>query len=180
MKAINITRFPFKKINHFSNFKPLVIVPPIQPPCSSSSVTCSKFSITNVPQSICNELRESALNILKEQGNIVYGPIGSNIIFISNKKKPFFKVLYDVANSKVECQTDSCFRYKSFKFCSHTVAVAVHLKIFETYISKVKRSSTKDFVDNVVDISRNPNAGQKKTKSTQKRKGKANKNPKKL
>ena len=119
---------------------------------------------------------------MKEQGNIVYGPIGSNIIFISNKKKPSnpFKVLYNVANSKVECQTDSCFRYKSFKFCSHTVAVAVHLKIFETYISKVKRSSTKDFVDNVVDISRNPNAGQKKNKSTQKRKGKANKKPEKV
>ena len=73
-----------------------------------------------------------------------------------------FKVLYNVANSKVECQTDSCFDYKSFKFCSHTVAVAVHLKIFETYISKVKGSSTKYFVDNVVDITRNPNAGQKK------------------
>ena len=103
-------------------------------------------------------------------------------IFISNKKKPSnpFKVLYNVANSKVECQTDSCFHYKSFKFCSHTVAVAVHLKIFETYISKVKRSSTKDFVDNVVDISRNPNAGQKKNKSTQKRKGKANKKPEKV
>ena len=115
---------------------------------------------------------------MKEQGNIVYGPI----IFISNKKKPShpFKVLYNVANSNVECQTDSCFRYKSFKFCSHTVAVAVHLKIFETYISKVKRSSTKDFVDNLVDISRNPNAGQKKTKSTQKRKGKANKKPEKV
>ena len=47
----------------------------------------------------------------------------------------------------------------TFKFSSHTVAVAVYLKIFETYISKVKRSSAKDFVDNVVDISRNPNAG---------------------
>ena len=164
MKAINITRFPFKKIDHFSNFKPPVIVPPIQPPCSSSSVTCSKFSITNVRQSICNELRESALNILKEQSNIVYGPIGSNIIFISNMKKSSnpFKVLYNVANSKVECQTYSCFHYKSFRFCSHIVAVAVYLKIFETYISKVKWSSTKDFVDNVVDISRNPNAGQKK------------------
>ena len=93
-----------------------------------------------------------------------------------------FKVLYNVANSKVECQTDSCFHYKSFKFCSHTVAVAVHLKIFETYISKVKRSSTKPVepVDNLVDISRNPNAGQKKTKSTQKRKGKANKKPEKV
>ena len=96
------------------------------------------------------------------------------------RRSLFFKVLYDAANSKVECQTDSCFRYKSFKFCSHTVAVAVHLKIFETYISKVKRSSTKDFVDNVVDISRNPNAGQKKNKSTQKRKGKANKKPEKV
>ena len=168
MKAINITRFPFKKIDHFSNFKPPVIVPPIQPPCSSSSVTCSKFSITNVRQSICNELRESALNILKEQSNIVYGPIGSNIIFISNMKKSSnpFKVLYNVANSKGECQTDSCFRYKSFKFCSHTV---VHLKIFDTSISKVKRSSTKDLVDNLVDISPNPNASQKKNKSTQKK-----------
>ena len=78
------------------------------------------------------------------------------------RRSLFFKVLYNAANSKVECQTDSCFRYKSFKFCSHTVAVAVHLNIFETYISKVKESSTKYFVDNVVDITRNPNAGQKK------------------
>ena len=101
----------------------------------------------------------------------------SNIIFIGNNKKPSnpFKVLYNAANSKVECQTDSCFRYKSCKSSSHSVAVAVHLKIFETYISNLKRSSTKDFADNVVDISRNPSADQKKNKSTQKRKGKANK-----
>ena len=134
-----------------------------------SSVKVSEFSIINVPQSICNELRESALNILKEQSNIVYGPI-------SNKKPSNpFKVLYNVANSKVECQADSCFRYKSFKFCSHTVAVAVHLKIFETYISKVKRSSTKYFVDHVVNICRNPNAGQKKTNPLKKGKRKPTK-----
>ena len=78
-------------------------------------------------------------------------------------------------NSKVECQTDSCFRYKSCKFSSHNVAVAVHLKIFQTYISNVKRFPTKDFVVNVVDISRNPSTDQKKNKFTQKRKGKANK-----
>ena len=68
----------------------------------------------------------------------------------------------------------------TFKFRSHTVAVAVYLKIFETYISKVKRSSTKDFVDNVVDISRNPNAGQRKTNPLKKGKGKQTKNPKNL
>ena len=141
-----------------------------------------EVSITNVPQSICNKLRESALNILKGQGNIAYGPIGSNIIFIGNKKKSsnLFKVLYNVTNSKVECQTDPCFRYKSFKFSSHTVAVAVYLNIFETYISKVKRSSTKDFVDNVVDISRNPNAGQRTTNPLKKGKEKQTKNPKNL
>ena len=136
-----------------------------------------EVNITNVPQSICNKLRESALNILKGQGNIAYGPIGSNIIFIGNNKKSsnLFKVLYNVTNSKVECQTDPCFRYKSFKFSSHTVAVAVYLKIFENYISKVKRSSTKDFVDNVVDISRNPNAGQRTTNPLKKGKEKQTK-----
>ena len=103
--------------------------------------------------------------------------ICSNIIFIGTKKTLLnpLKVLHHVANSKVECQIDSCFCYKSFKSCSHTVAVAAHLKIFEIYISKIKRSSLKDFVDNVVDISRNPNIGQTKTKFTQKRKRKANK-----
>ena len=123
-----------------------------------------EFSITNVPQSTCNELRELALNISQEQGNIVYEPIGSNIIFIGNQKKPSnpFKVLYNIVNSKAECQTDSCFRYKSCKFSSHNVAVAVHLKIFQTYISNVKRFPTKDFVVNVVDISRNPSTDQKK------------------
>ena len=73
------------------------------------------------------------------------------------------------------------FLLKSFKFSSHNVAVAVHLKIFETYISKVKRSSTKDFVDNVVDISRNPSADQKKkTNPLKKGKGKQTKNPEEL
>ena len=114
---------------------------------------------------------------MKEQGKIVSGPTDSNIIFTGNRKKSAnllqrdsLKVLYNVANNKIECQADSCFCYKSFKFCSHIVAIAVHLK--KSYISKVKRSSTNDFVDNVVEISRNPNAGQKKAKSTQKRKGK--------
>ena len=108
--------------------------------------------------------------------------ICSNIIFIGTKKMPLnpVKVLHHVANSKVECQIDSCFCYKSFKSCNHTVAVAVHLKIFEIYISKIKRSSLKDFVDNVVDISRNPNTDQTKTKFTQKRKRKANKKAEKV
>ena len=44
-------------------FKPPVLVSPIPSPCSSSSVTCWEISITNDPQSICNELRGSALNI---------------------------------------------------------------------------------------------------------------------
>ena len=125
-------------------------------------------------------MRESAVNILQEQVNIVYEPIDSNIIFIG-KRKPSnsFKVLHNVANSKVESQTDSCFPYKQLKSCSHTVA-AVQLKIFENYISKINSSSTKYFVDNMIDINQNPNAGQKKNKSTQKSKGKANNKPEKV
>ena len=122
---------------------------------------------------------------MKEQGNIVSGPTDSNIIFTGNRKKSANllqadsqKVVYNVPNNKTECETDSCFCYKSFKFCSRTFAIAVHLK--RSYISKVKRSSRNDFVDNVVEISRNPNAGQKKAKSTQKRKGKTNKKPEKV
>ena len=75
-------------------------------------------------------MRESAINILKEQGYIVYESIGSSIIFIGDKKKPSnpLRVLYNVANVKVECQTDSCFRYKSFKCFNYNVAVVLHLR----------------------------------------------------
>ena len=69
---------------------------------------------------------------------------------------------------------------KSSKFCNHAVAVAVHLKIFENYISKVNRSSTKDFLDNVVNISRNPKTDQKKTNPLKKGKGKRTASSKKL
>ena len=112
----------------------------------------------------------------------MYGPTGSNIIFVGNKNKPLnpLKVLCNVATSKVECHTDSCFRYKSSKFCKLTVAVAVHLKIFEKYISKVNRYSAKDFLDNVVNISRNPNTDQKKTNSLKKGEGKRTTSSKKL
>ena len=122
---------------------------------------------------------------MKEQGNIASGPTDSNIIFTGNGKKPANlsqqdsqKVLYNVLNNKIECQTDSRFCYKSFKYCSHTVAIAVQLK--RSYMSKVKRYSTNGFADNVVEISRNPNAGQKKAKSTQKMTRKANKKPEKV
>ena len=122
---------------------------------------------------------------MKEQGNIVSGPTDSNIIFTRNRKKSANllqrdsqKVLYNVANNKIECQTDSCFCYKSFKFCSHTVAIAVHLK--KSYISKVKRSSRNDFVDNwwrLVEILMLP---RKKPNPRKKGRGKQTKNPKKL
>ena len=72
-------------------------------------------------------------------------------------------------NGKFECD-HACKRYTAYKICSHTVAAAEYRKELHSYISYFKKTKKRKLND-LLDTTKNPKAGQKKTKSTQKGKG---------
>ena len=73
-------------------------------------------------------------------------------------------VEYDtrVNEQVVTCLSKSCVRYKSFKVCCHTVAIANKLNVLSTLISKLNaKSTTEQALMNSANISRNKNCGKK-------------------
>ena len=70
------------------------------------------------------------------------GPDDSNIYYCHNKKniRMPVPVEYDtrVNEQVVTCLSKSCVRYKSFKVCCHTVAIANKLNVFEHTYFKTK------------------------------------------
>ena len=83
-------------------------------------------------------------------------------------------VEYDtrVNGQVVTCLSRLCVRYKSFKVCCHTVAIANKVNVLSTLISKLNaKSTTEQVLMNSANVSRDKNCGKKKTKATQKRKG---------
>ena len=92
-------------------------------------------------------------------------------------------VEYDtrVNEQVVTCLSKSCVRYKSFKVCCHTVAIANKLNVLSTLISKLNaKSTTEQALMNSANVSRDKNCGKKKTKATQKRKGPSSNKPQKI
>ena len=88
-------------------------------------------------------------------------------------------VEYDtrVTRRVVTCLSKSCVRYKSFKVCCHTVAIANKLNVLSTLISKLNtKSKTEHALMNSANVSREKNCGKRKTKATQKRKGPSSNN----
>ena len=92
-------------------------------------------------------------------------------------------VEYDILvnGQVVTCLSKSCFRYKSFKVCCHTVAITNKLNVLSTLISKLNaKSTTEQALMNSANASRDENCGKKKTKATQKRKGQSSNKPQKV
>ena len=105
------------------------------------------FTICNIPQSICEEIREHVNLLLNSKECIIAGPLGSDIFLVKNFKKPKepHQAQYEQKKQsscqdvKLRCQASTCPRYKSFSVCSHTVAIAFKLNIFTSYIKKAER-----------------------------------------
>ena len=72
-------------------------------------------------------------------------------------------------NGLVECD-EQCLRFKCYKICSHTVAVAEFHGVLYQFIDKFKEKKKRK-ISCIVDVRVPPNVGTKKTKATQRRKG---------
>ena len=83
-----------------------------------------------------------------------------------NPKEPYKLKVY--SNGNVECD-NNCLQYKSYKICSHSVAIAEKYACLKTFVAIVKKNPA--CLNDLV-ISRQPvNTGKKTISSTQKRKG---------
>ena len=63
-----------------------------------------------------------------------------------------------------------CLRFKSYKICSHTVAVAEYNEELHKLVEYFKKHS-KNRINDLIDVNLSSNVGQKKTKSTKKKNG---------
>ena len=55
---------------------------------SSEAHSIPMFTICNIPQSICEEIREHVNLLLNTKECITAGPLGSDIFLVKNLKKP--------------------------------------------------------------------------------------------
>ena len=132
--------------------------------------------ICNIPQSICEEIREHVNLLLNTKECITAGALGSDIFLVKNFKKPKepHQVQCDQKKQSLRCQASTCPRFKSFSVCSHTIAIAFKLNIFPSYIKKAERRNPNQALTNAVNFRKQKDAGKKKSQSTSKRKGLAN------
>ena len=133
----------------------------IDGPSETNSI--QMFTICNIPQSICEEIREHDNLLLNSKECIIAGPLGSDIFLVKIFKKPKepHKVQYEQKKQSLRCQASTCPRYKSFSVCSHTVAIAFKLNIFASYIKKAERRNSSHALTNAVSFGKQKDAGKK-------------------
>ena len=122
-------------------------------------------------------MRINTRKILNEKGSTASVPAGCSIYFISNKIKsnePSYTVVIDRKKVSVIYQSKNCFMYKSFKVCSHSLAISFTLEIFYQFIAKLNRLNSKDIISLIVNVPKRKDAGTKKQKATERRKGPTN------
>ena len=90
---------------------------------------------------------------------------------IFQKPKEPHQVQCDQKKQSLRCQASTCPRYKSFRLCSHTVAIAFKLNIFAPYISRKRKEENRITHSQMLLISENK---MMQVKKTSKRKRAAN------
>ena len=117
------------------------------------------FTICNIPQSICEEIREHDSLLLNSKECIIAGPLGSDIFWLKILKSlknhstdQYHQAQYEQKKQSLRSQASTCPRYKSFSVCSHTVAIAFKLNIFTSYIKKAERRNSNHALTNAVNF----------------------------
>ena len=112
------------------------------------------FTICNIRQSICEEIRKHVNLLLNTKECITAGPLGSDIFLVKNVKKPKepHQVQCDQKKQSLRCQASTCLRYKSFNVCNHAVAIAFKLNIFPSYIKKAEQRNSNQALANAINF----------------------------
>ena len=82
-----------------------------------------------------------AESLLERESSIASFPGMQNAYFVeskSNPKEPHKLKVY--SNVNVECE-DNCIQYKSYKICSHSVAIANKYACLKTFVAIIKKNS---------------------------------------
>ena len=158
-------------VNKFNNF----VIPKTKAgneQCTSTTPFVSaQLRLPGIPQSITDEIYNEAKGIV-ENGSVLKG--FGNLFYVQNttdQNKPF-QIIISV-NRNGSCKGASCPRFISFKVCQYILAGTIEQQILEKFISIYNRKENVQLI-NMGDIGKEKNAGRKKTKSTQKKKGPAN------
>ena len=140
------------------------------------------FMICNIPQSICEEIREHVNLLLNTKECITAGPLGSDIFLVKNFKKPKepHQVQYDQKKQSLRCQASTCPRYKSFSVCSHTLAIAFKLNIISSYIKRAEWINSNQALTNAGNFGKQKDADKKNLNRPPRRKGQQTAKVKKL
>eukprot|EP00112_Aurelia_sp_Birch-Aquarium-sp1_P010637 Seg2265.2 transcript_id=Seg2265.2/GoldUCD/mRNA.D3Y31 product="hypothetical protein" protein_id=Seg2265.2/GoldUCD/D3Y31 len=143
-------------------------------PLSTLSISPIESGITFPPISIIEEMFSDAAVVLKSGNNIVEAPGASGSTHIvMNELKPTEPFVVCIKANIISCVKDRCFRYTAYRICHHILSVAEKqgkLPDFIAWYNKTNRSN----MSSVAAIGHSSSAGKKATKSTQRRKGPAN------
>ena len=110
-----------------------------------------------------------AESLLEREGSITSFSGMQNPYFVeskSNPKEPHKLNVY--SNGNVECD-NNCLQYKSYKICSHSVAIAEKYGCLKIFVEIVKKNPA--CLNDLVNSRQPINTGKKTISSTQKRKG---------
>lgn len=128
--------------------------------------------IQNIPKSIAQEIKQKACELVTE--NLILKGFGSSY-YVRNdiKEDEDFRVIYDesVKKPSLKCTNSKCHQFKCYGICAHSLAVATYLGIIKVFVQSCNSKKAK--INLLADFNKEANAGRKKSKSTQRRKGSA-------
>ena len=136
------------------------------------SISPSESGIMYPPITVLNQIFDKAERyVYGKTKSITQSPFDNifSLLVPSQTNPSTAHIVKYQTNGKFECD-HACKRYTAYKICSHTVAAAEYRKELHSYISYFKKTEKRKLND-LIDTAKNPKADQKKTKSTQKRKG---------
>ena len=140
----------------------------------NDAIHMTQIVIGHLPKSINAEMVKAAANLVNDGKAIMKG--FGNIYYCESKKdkdRPH-QVLTDVTKLSFVCKSQNCYRFQSFGICKHTLAIACKTDSLREYTRKVNTKG-KVNISRLCDVGKEKNAGKKKRKATEIRKGPANK-----
>ena len=154
-----------RRINAYISF---INTPNSHIPTTNLSISLSKHGILYPPIEILDEMFNSASNLLQDPASIVQC-LGSEGYLTKSESSPSQPHHIKLNRNGSFARDTSCTKFKSYRICSHSNAVAEK----EKYLQKplwFLRSNQAKFSD-LVNADVPKNTGKKRQKSTQRRKG---------
>ena len=103
-------------------------------------------------------MRKGADKFLSNQGWIKDGPVSNGLIYCYNENKINEPLQIKIRNNQIfECDMKSCWQYKIFRVCPHTLAASKKKGVFQKFIYKLNCRGYSEVVSNTA------NSGKKMT-----------------